>query len=484
MVKKKLLLLLLLLPLWIQAQVVTTVPAFLTEDAAAEIIFDASGTGLDGYSGDDIYAHAGVITDKSTSLSDWKYAPDWLDNSKKYKLVSLGDNKWKLSITPTIHSYYGVATGEKVQKLAFVFRNGDGSKEGKDNGKDIFIDVKAAGLQVVFEKPSSDLLIDINTSVDIKINASEPTTIQLLNGKDVLKKVEGATTLSHSYKFTTEGTFSLIAEAGIAPNAVRESIAVTVKKANTSKPLPAGVRAGINYINDNTVTFVLYAPRKSNVYLIGDFNDWKVDNNYMMNQSGDYWWITLSDLEKGKEYAFQYLVDGSLKIADPYTNKVLDPWNDSYIPSSVYPNLKPYPTDKTDGIVSVIHISPKHNICRRKNFFFAIIRQMFHDNKSFGVSFVDFTSHAFQDIDSRLIVSPTVTGFIGKSFRKIEAEPIYFILFHPETIDTIDQCFCLIRLVIEIVSPTVSTVRRLHIVPRIVCRRAIIRIIPIQTYKR
>ncbi len=89
------------------------------------------------------------------------------------------------------------------------------------------------------------------------------------------------------------------------------------------------------------------------MYAIGDFNDWAIDNQYMLKHDGDYWWITLSELESGKEYAFQYLVDGDLRIADPYTDKVLDPWNDAYIPASVYPNLKPYPTGKTDGIVSV-----------------------------------------------------------------------------------------------------------------------------------
>lgn len=73
-----------------------------------------------------------------------------------------------------------------------------------------------------------------------------------------------------------------------------------------------------------------------------------------MKQDGEYFWITLSGLTKGEEYAFQYLVDGSIYIADPYTDKVLDPWNDSYIESTTYPNLKPYPTGKAEGIVSVL----------------------------------------------------------------------------------------------------------------------------------
>lgn len=62
----------------------------------------------------------------------------------------------------------------------------------------------------------------------------------------------------------------------------------------------------------------------------------------------------MSGLEREKEYAFQYVVDGTIYIADPYADKVLDPWNDSYIPSTVYPDLKPYPTGKAEGIVSVL----------------------------------------------------------------------------------------------------------------------------------
>ena len=73
-----------------------------------------------------------------------------------------------------------------------------------------------------------------------------------------------------------------------------------------------------------------------------------------MKRDGDYFWLKIDKLTPGKEYAFQYLVDGSLKIADPYTDKILDPANDKYINAATYPNLLPYPTGKTDGIVSVL----------------------------------------------------------------------------------------------------------------------------------
>lgn len=342
----------LLLPFLLQAQIITTNPAFLTDETSAEIIFDATGTALSGITGD-VYAHTGVITDKSSSTSDWKYAPTWLDNSAKYKLVSQGNNKWKLSISPNIRAYYGVPQGEKIQKLAFVFRNADGSKEGKDNGKDIFVDVHETGLVVSFEKPSSDQLIDKNTSIDVKANSSATATIRILLDETELTKTTNVTSLSYTYNFQTAGSHWLIAEAMQGTSSVRDSVFVTVKKDVIDQVRPSNSRAGINYINDNSVTLVLYAPNKKNVYAIGDFSNWKANNNYMLNRDGDYWWITITGLSKGQEYAFQYLVDGTLKIADPYTDKVLDPWNDQYIPSAVYPNLKAYPTGKTEGIASV-----------------------------------------------------------------------------------------------------------------------------------
>ncbi len=348
------LILLLLIPLWVQAQIVTTNPAFLIDNIAAEITFNASGTGLADYADTDVYAHTGVITDKSTSAGDWKYAPDWLDNSAKYKLTSLGNNKWKLSITPDIRTYYGVPTGEKILKLAFVFRNGNGSKEGKDNGKDILIDVKEEGLQVSFETPYLDQLLEKGSALSIKANSSASTTLKILLDQTQLTTADNTTNISYTHTFATEGYYWLIAEGGTAPNTVRDSIYINVKKEQVSQPLPQNVKAGINYIDDNTATLVLYAPGKESVYVIGDFNDWKIKNEYMLNKAGDYWWTNVSGLEKGKEYAFQYLVDGSLKIADPYTEKILDPWNDSQIPVSVYPDLKAYPKGKAEGIVSVL----------------------------------------------------------------------------------------------------------------------------------
>ncbi len=124
--------------------------------------------------------------------------------------------------------------------------------------------------------------------------------------------------------------------------------------------LPEGVIDGINYVSDSTVTLVLHAPYYKNfVYVIGDFNDWQVDQNYFMKQVPDRqkYWLTISGLDPNQEYRFQYFVDGEIRIADPYAEKVLDPGNDKYISEDTYPDLIPYPTGKTNEIVSVLQIN-------------------------------------------------------------------------------------------------------------------------------
>ncbi|WP_121808972.1 alpha-amylase family glycosyl hydrolase [Mucilaginibacter kameinonensis] len=126
---------------------------------------------------------------------------------------------------------------------------------------------------------------------------------------------------------------------------------------STGKALPAGAKDGVTFINSGkSVIFNLYAPGKKSVSVIGDFNSWDAnDTKAVMNNTpdGKRWWVQIDNIDPTTEYGYQFYIDKSLKVADPYTEKVLDPDNDSYISSDTYPNLKKYPTGKTTGNVSV-----------------------------------------------------------------------------------------------------------------------------------
>lgn len=361
MKKTFLLLLSVLLSMLVSAQLIVTNPAIITSDYTGEIevIFDAAlgNGGLKDYTGTDVYAHTGVITSASTSDSDWKHAPAWKDNSPKYLLSKLGNNKWKLLITPNLAGYYNLTTGEVVRKMAFVFRNGTATREGKDTGgKDIFVQVFQAGLHVSFTAPSTDQLIAPGTSLNFAVSSTLAADLSLKINTQAVASVASAASLTYTHTFTSAGDYEVIASASVGGTTVYDTLMIVASSPVVDEPRPAGVPAGITYISSTSATVVLHAPGKQNVFVIGDFNNWIPKNNYQLKRDGEYWWITLEGLNPGQLYAFQYLVDGQLRVSDPYTELVLDPWNDQWINYSTqrFPNLKPYPAGKTEGLVATL----------------------------------------------------------------------------------------------------------------------------------
>src|SRR5690606_13062866 len=121
-------------------------------------------------------------------------------------------------------------------------------------------------------------------------------------------------------------------------------------------------------VDDNTVTLLLQAPGKGYIFVLGDFNEWAPMPDYQMKRDGDYFWLTIDGLETDVEYAYQYYIDGALKLADPFTTKVLDEQNDKYIPETVYPDLKAFPSEYTSGLASVLTTTPHIYECKVQNF--------------------------------------------------------------------------------------------------------------------
>ena len=106
--------------------------------------------------------------------------------------------------------------------------------------------------------------------------------------------------------------------------------------------MPAGVRHGINYNDNGSVTFVLYDKDKDGkrfdyCYIVGDWNEWERVKEGAMKRDNEAgcWWITLDGFDADKEYRFQYRLgnqpSSDIRVSDPYTEIVYDQWNDQYI---------------------------------------------------------------------------------------------------------------------------------------------------------
>lgn len=350
MLKVVLFSLVLTFPLLLKAQI-TTEPALPVATQKVTITFDSSKESRLGYFTGDLYAHTGVgIEGKGNWQNVVGGGDSWGKNDVQPKLTHKGNGIYELEITPDINAFYSVASGEKVVNMSFVFRSADQSKQTND----LFVDVYEEGLVVQITEPSSNSILPKNQPVNISAQSSMDADLRLYLNETILSQNSGKT-ISTTYSFSESDLYWLIAEATAGEETKRDSVQVFVREDVAEETLPEAYRKGINYPSDNSAVLVLYAPYKEFVFVLGDFNDWRPQNEYQMKKDGDHFWLEIPGLEKDKEYAFQYLIDGEIRVADPYTEKILDPWNDGYISDETYPELIAYPDGKTEGIVSVLH---------------------------------------------------------------------------------------------------------------------------------
>jgi len=209
------------------------------------------------------------------------------------------------------------------------------------------------------------LSVAVGGNINITGVSSANAALTLKLNGNAIASAASANTISANPTIATACNQKVILEGNDGSGIKKDSFEFYIPPTTTTAALPAGVQEGINYATNNTsVTLVLYAPGKNNVVVLGDFTNWTASCANQMNKTpdGNYFWITINGLTPGTEYAYQYLIDNSIKTADPYTQKVLDPDNDQFISATTYPNLKAYPTGLTTGIVSVLQTAePAYN---------------------------------------------------------------------------------------------------------------------------
>jgi len=353
---------------WAQAPV-TFSPSYFTADAPVTLTYDATlgNGGLANYAGD-VFIWTGLVTDKSANDNDWHFVAgtNFGAPSAAEKMTDLGNHKYSITFTPRTYYPGFAASGEVLKKLAMVFRGTGGSPEGKGVGNSNIYAVP--GVQVAFTSPTrANTVVAAGTSVAVSGTATEASTLTLtLNGTQVAQQTN-ATTLAANVVISQQGVNTLVLTANDGRTTNTTTTTVIVSPPVATAALPAGTKAdGITYLPGGTsVILTLTAPNKSFVYVLGEFNNWQTTTAGLLNKTSTVntdpatgrWWVQVDGLTPGQEYAYQFLVDGQLRVADPYCEKILDSENDKYINTSeytVYPGLKAYPASGASGIVSVL----------------------------------------------------------------------------------------------------------------------------------
>lgn len=324
-------------------QAVTTDPAFPVADQPVTITVDVTGTALQNFAWDNntnpVYIWAwlpecSLACDAPTNVNP---ATDAQSAAKAFRISA---NKYQIVLTPT--TFFNKPAAE-ISRMGLLLKARDWSG---GQTPDYFLDVVNSNqLVLAFTAPTvSPIFRTQGEQLQISANVSRASDLVLkINGATVATAAD-ATTISHTHTVTEgSGTVNVVLSADDGAETVEASFQYIVRSAVVNQPRPAGVIDGINYGADPTrATLCLWAPGKTSVYVRGDFNNWQIQPAYQMKKDGEHFWLEVTGLAAGQEYAFQYLVDEAVWIADPYADKILDP-DDRFIPATSYPDLKAFP---------------------------------------------------------------------------------------------------------------------------------------------
>ena len=334
------------------------------ETDSAVLLFDATGTNLETYTGT-IYAHTGVTIDDTTHWVN--VIGNWGDNGAQPSLTLVSGNIYSLDLTPTIQDFYGNPTGT-ITGIDIVLRK-EIATSPSDQTSDLNINVGAFQVTMINPSLSSNGVILVNNGGGTQIlaqNTNGPANYELFaNGVSI--HTQNNTTFYNGYLFSnlTENQYCDLVVTQNS-SSITKSFVILVNNTTTAT-IPSNLEDGINYNSgDNTkATLVIDAPNKDFIYVTGSFNNWEPTSAYAMKKDGSTtkFWLELTGLTPGTKYTYQYwvaeqtpLTDSQklVKTADPYSTLVLSYYDDPGIPSTTYPNLPAYPNTGNQFEVSVL----------------------------------------------------------------------------------------------------------------------------------
>lgn len=355
-------------------QVITTQPAFPTADQPVTLIIDLTqakdsrAKALLGKTSD-VYLWSGAGSTETGPAFAFQPTGQ-TDFSKPFTpgtLTSLGNDKWQIKLTP--RTYYGVPANTPIRRLGIVLKSGDG----KAQTEDLFVRIYDNKLSISRLNPAAkDFYVDANATIPVRAAVSAKATLTLTRDGQTLTTVSNQDSLNYGLKADAQAGLRrrVIIQAQTTTETAADTFFYAVSPQPNIAELPAGLKDGINYLSNSRVVLSLYAPLKKFVYAIGEFNNWQITDGYLMNRTpdGTRYWLELPTVAAGQEVAFQYLVDGTIAVADPYADKILDRNNDQYIPTYTYPNLKAFPAKAIGNIASVFQTDQTPYAWKTANF--------------------------------------------------------------------------------------------------------------------
>ena len=321
-------------------------PATFNEDEEITITVSDINPGVWGTS--DVYLWAWSYDENGENAMNSPTNGEWEASNEVQKLTNNGDNTYSITLTPT--TFYN-RTGIGSIGMLVKAKDGTGDKKSQDNIAQV------GSFQLSLTTPTATTTI-LNSGETLSISASTSlaANFNLKANGTLIDEQSNLTAYAFSPVVSENTTFVLDAiNNGITKTVTFQAV---VKPTVTEATVPTGMKDGINLnTSDNTkATLVFYAPNKEFIHLLGDFNEWTINDSYLLKKdsSKDRFWIELTNLTPQTNHTYQYLIEGTLRVADPYSTIILAEYNDQYIDSTTYPDLPEYPSEKTNHAVTLL----------------------------------------------------------------------------------------------------------------------------------
>ena len=331
-------------------------------DETDEITITVSNVNPATWGVSDIYLWTWSFDSNFENIADSPTNGSWTNSNEAQKLTNNGNGTYSISFTPTtLYNRTGIG------RIGFLVKakNGDGDKKSQDQLYDV------GKFQITLTAPTETTsIIESGTNFQITATTSLAANFNLkANGVSIDQQMNLS---SYSFSLMPTENTSFVLEANNNGDIQTKEFNLVVKPTVTEAALPLDIKDGltINATDNTKATLVLYAPNKEFVHVIGDFNNWEIDNNYLLKKdsSKDRFWIELTGLNPETNHMYQYLVDAKIRIADPYSTQILDPTEDIYIDSTTYPDLPSYPTNATTDAVSFFKTGETEYVWQTTNF--------------------------------------------------------------------------------------------------------------------
>lgn len=272
----------------------------------------------------------------------------WANSNESQQLTNNGDGTYSITFTPTtLFQRTGIGRIGMLVKAD----NGTGDKKSQD----YFAEVGA--YQLILNNPSAmRTIVSAGETLTISAQTSLPSDFVLrANGVSIDNTFNNT---NYTYDFVVNANTVFELEAIHDGETLTETFQAVITPTVTEEPLPPGLQDGINLdpADATHATLVLYAPGKDFVHVIGDFSNWQIDDAYLMRRdpATNRFWLELTGLTPQHNHLYQYLVEFTINVADPYSTTILDEFNDPYIDALTYPSLPAYPSGGTTEPVTVL----------------------------------------------------------------------------------------------------------------------------------